>query len=39
MIKRELEKIISDQIGKGKALVILGPRQVGKTTMLKKMFF
>jgi uncharacterized protein len=39
MIKRDLEKIISDQIGKGKALVILGPRQVGKTTMLKKMFY
>ena len=35
MIKRLLEKNIIPKIGKGKAILLLGPRQVGKTTLLK----
>lgn len=35
MIQRELKKHISKKIGKGKAIIIMGARQVGKTTMLK----
>lgn len=38
MIKRELESKIRDKIGKGKAIVIYGPRQVGKTTLLHMIF-
>lgn len=38
MIKRELQNIILNLVGKGKAIIILGARQVGKTTMLEKMF-
>ncbi len=38
MITRHLGKTILEQSGKGKALIILGARQVGKTTMLKKIF-
>ena len=37
MIKRQLTKILQGRIGKGKALVILGARQTGKTTLLKDM--
>ena len=36
MINRLLEKTIQEDFFKGKALLILGPRQVGKTTLLKK---
>jgi uncharacterized protein len=36
MIKRSLEKIIWQKIGKGKAILILGARQTGKTTLIKK---
>ncbi|NOX17690.1 MAG: ATP-binding protein [Chlorobi bacterium] len=36
MIVRELEKIILGRIGKKKAILILGARQVGKTTLVKK---
>jgi len=35
MITRSLQKIVSDKIGKGKAIIIFGPRQVGKSTLLK----
>lgn len=38
MIERFLEKIIADKIFKKKAIIIMGPRQVGKTTLLKNMF-
>lgn len=37
MIKRYLETVINDSIGKGKAIVLFGARQVGKTTLLKNM--
>jgi hypothetical protein len=36
MIDRILEKSINSKLFKGKAIVLLGPRQVGKTTLLKK---
>lgn len=36
MIKRHLESIISKKIPSDKAVIILGPRQVGKTTLLEK---
>lgn len=36
MISRLLEKVILDKVGKGKAIIILGARQTGKTTLLKK---
>jgi len=39
MIEREIQKLIENQSGKGKAIVILGARQTGKTTLLKKMFY
>ncbi len=38
MIKRSIEREIREDIGKGKAIIILGARQVGKTTLLKEMF-
>lgn len=34
-IQRDLKKIIEAKIGKGKVIVLIGPRQVGKTTLLK----
>ncbi|MBP7850553.1 MAG: ATP-binding protein [Lentimicrobiaceae bacterium] len=34
MIKRALEQLVKDQLFKGKAIIILGPRQVGKSTLL-----
>jgi uncharacterized protein len=36
MINRTIEKIILKRWGKGKAIILLGPRQTGKTTLLKK---
>lgn len=33
MIKRALESQINKRFGKGKAIVLIGPRQVGKTTL------
>jgi len=36
MIFRNLEKIIGDNLFKNKVIVLLGARQTGKTTMLKK---
>lgn len=34
MIKRTLTQTVEDKIGSGKAIMIIGPRQVGKTTMI-----
>lgn len=36
MIQRTIKEIIEKQFFKGKALIILGARQVGKTTLLKE---
>lgn len=36
MIKRLLEKTIQEKLFKGKAIVIIGPRQTGKTTLARK---
>jgi predicted AAA+ superfamily ATPase len=36
MIIRELEKLIRSKMNKGKAIVLLGPRQTGKTTLMLK---
>lgn len=36
MIRRKLENIIEQKIGKGKAILILGARQTGKTTLIKE---
>lgn len=35
MIQRTLENIVLAKLSKGKAIIILGPRQVGKTTLLE----
>jgi hypothetical protein len=35
MIKRKLESVIMNRLFKGKAIILLGPRQTGKTTLLK----
>lgn len=34
MYKRTLENIVKSKVGKGKAIMIIGPRQVGKTTLI-----
>ncbi|MDP4267557.1 MAG: ATP-binding protein [Bacteroidota bacterium] len=36
MIKRKLESSIVDCFGKGKIISLLGPRQVGKTTLIRQ---
>lgn len=36
MITRSLEKTITEKLFKGKAILLMGARQVGKTTLLKK---
>ena len=36
MIKRNLEKLLVSRLNKGKALVVLGARQTGKTTLIKE---
>ncbi len=33
MIKRKLEQVISSKIGQGKAIILIGARQVGKSTL------
>lgn len=38
MISRFLENTLREKLFQGKALLIMGPRQVGKTTLLKKVF-
>lgn len=35
MYKRTLQNLISQRMGEGKAVIVYGPRQVGKTTVLK----
>ena len=37
MIKRQLSDILNNRIGKGKALIIFGARQTGKTTLLSNL--
>jgi len=37
MIKRKLESVIMNRLFKGKAIIVLGPRQTGKTTLLKEL--
>ena len=37
MITRKLKNIVENKMFKGKAIVIVGPRQVGKTTLLKEL--
>jgi predicted AAA+ superfamily ATPase len=34
MIKRALFQKLNEKFNKGKAIVLLGPRQVGKTTLI-----
>ena len=36
MIKREIQPVIEQKLFKGKAIILTGPRQVGKTTLLKQ---
>lgn len=36
MFKRTLSDTVKKKIGKGKAIMVIGPRQVGKTTMILK---
>lgn len=38
MISRTIEKNIKNELFKGKAIVLLGARQVGKSTLLRKIF-
>jgi len=38
MIKRSLSDIVKSKIGSNKAIIIMGPRQVGKTTLLQSLF-
>lgn len=38
MITRSLQEIIGEKLGKGKAIIISGARQTGKTTLLRLMF-
>ena len=38
MIKRELETVLKNKIAGGKAIILLGARQTGKTTLLKTLF-
>lgn len=37
MIKRDLENKIINRFGTGKAILLIGPRQVGKTTLFNKL--
>ena len=38
MIKRIIDGLLQNRIGKGKAIILMGARQVGKTTVLKSIF-
>lgn len=38
MIKRALSQLIASRTGKGKVIILLGARQVGKTTLLKQLY-
>lgn len=35
MYKRSIQERVESKLGKGKAILIIGPRQVGKTTLIK----
>ena len=35
MINRILQSAITTKLGKGKAIIVVGPRQVGKTTLVE----
>ncbi len=35
MIERELQDLIKSKFGSGRAIIIVGARQVGKTTLIK----
>ena len=35
MYNRDLKETIEGKINKGKAIILIGPRQVGKTTLIK----
>jgi predicted AAA+ superfamily ATPase len=37
MIRRNLTGTLSDKLGKDKAIVVIGPRQVGKTTLINNL--
>jgi len=37
MYSRSLGEIITGKLGKGKAIMLIGARQVGKTTLIKKL--
>jgi predicted AAA+ superfamily ATPase len=36
MITRILKEQLSSRIGKGKVIILIGPRQVGKSTLLRE---
>ena len=36
-VKRDITTIVERKLGDGKALVLIGPRQVGKTTLIKEL--
>ena len=38
MFERILEKRLLEKAGSGKAIILMGARQVGKTTILRKLF-
>lgn len=38
MIKRAMQNVISQRLFRGKAIVLIGARQVGKTTLIKEIF-
>jgi uncharacterized protein len=38
MILRQIQTLVNQKIGQGKAILITGPRQTGKTTLLKQIF-
>ena len=35
MINRVISSILNEKMGSGKAIILIGPRQVGKTTLIK----
>lgn len=38
MIQRLIKKVIEERLNKHKAIILIGARQVGKTTLLKNLF-
>ena len=36
-IQRDLQAVLESKVDRGKVLLLIGPRQVGKTTLLKSM--